>query len=194
MGLWNWNGSSWSSGGIGAGEILGEPGTAGNHVFVRGLDGNLYQKWWTGSVWTEWQYLGGGPIAGSPSAALVGSNELVVVARMTNNHVGVWSWTGSTWLFQELSGEILGDPAVAWAGEPGNPAAKNVNVFAQGLDGNLWQNWTLGVGWSGWQQLTTTPIKSSPAAVGGGLYGAPGTVLAIARSATNNVGIWWYGP
>jgi hypothetical protein len=191
---WVYNGSAWGYEGIGGGEITGEPATAAQHVFVRGLDGNLYQKWLTGGSWTAWQYLGGGALASSPNATAVGPRELVVVARMTNNHVGIWSWNRSSWTFQELPGEIEGDPAVAWPGERSATEARNVNVFAQGLDGNLWQIYTTGIGWSGWQQLTTTPIKSSPAAVGSGFAGAAGQVAVVARSSTNNVGFWRYGP
>jgi hypothetical protein len=187
-----WTGTNvWGFSGIGGGQILGDPGVAIKHVFVRGLDGNLWQKWWTGSYWTEWQNLSavvGGPIASSPSAVSAEAGWLTVAARLSNNHVGIWSWSGSGWTFQQLPGEIQGDPAIASA------AWRSVSVFAQGLDGNLWQISTPGVGWTSWQQITSTPIKSSPSAAGqiGGPHG--GEYDVVARSAANQVGVWWYAP
>jgi hypothetical protein len=186
-----WTGTTtWGFSGIGGGQILGDPGVALKHVFVRGLDNNLWQKWWTGTYWTEWQNLSGlgGPIASSPSAVSAGPGTLTVVARMPNNHVGVWSWSGTAWSFQELAGEIQGDPGIA------APNYGAVSVFAQGLDGNLWEDSTPGAGWTGWQQITTTPIKSSPSAAG--QIGGPhhGEIDVVARSANNQVGVWWYAP
>lgn len=189
VGVWDYPPAGpWGFQTIGGGTILGEPSISLGHVFVRGLDGNLWQKWWTGSAWTPWQNLSavlGGPIASSPAAVSAATNQLTVVARLANNHVGVWSWTGSQWIWQQLEGEIQGDPAIA-SGQTGG-----VNVFAQGLDGNLWQTWTSGVGWSPWEQLSTTPIKSSPAA--SGWAGSNPGVDVVARSSTNQVGLWWYG-
>ena len=189
VGVWDYPPSGpWAFQTIGGGEILGEPSIALGHVFVRGLDGNLWQKYWTGSAWTAWQNLSailGGPIASSPSAVSAAPNQLTIVARLANNHVGVWSWTGSQWVWQQLEGEIAGDPAIA-SGQTGG-----VNVFAQGLDGNLWQTWTSGVGWNAWQQLSTTPIRSSPGATG--WSGANAGVDVVARSSNNQVGLWWYG-
>jgi hypothetical protein len=183
--------SSWGYSGIGGGEILGDPAVAIQHVFVRGLDGNLWQKWWTGSYWTEWQNLSalvGGPIASSPSAVSAAGGKLTVVARMPDNHVGVWSWNGSSWTWQELAGEVEGDPGIA------SGAENTVAVFAQGLDGNLWVTSTPGIGWYGWEQLTSTPIKSSPAAAGWSYGEHAGEFDVVARSAANQVGVWWYGP
>src|SRR6201999_2885985 len=48
----------------------------------------------------------------------------------------------SEWHYQEIGGEFLGKPGVT------RPTATNVNIFARGLDGNLWQAWTTGSGWN----------------------------------------------
>ena len=97
----------------------------------------------------------------------------------------MWSVSGSNWSYQELEGEIEGDPDIASA------STGAVNIDAQGLDNRLWQIWTGGIGWSAWQALSGPEIRSSPAATAGGT--ASNVLDVVARDASNQLGLWRYG-
>ena len=188
-------GGPWHFDSLGSEQILGEPDIASANngyldVVARGLDGNLWMKQWNNGYWGAWSNISaitGGPIAGSPGIVSAISGTLTIVARKPNNHVGVWSVSGSSWGYQELTGEIKGDPDIA-APAPGTP---NVNVVAQGLDNRLWQMWTTGAGWNGWQALSGPEIRSSPAAAGG--LSASSVLDVVARDSANQLGLWRYG-
>jgi hypothetical protein len=192
VGHWYHNGS-WNFENLG-GTIVGDPEIAstGNghlNVFVRGEDGNLWQKWTSdgGASWSGFQNLSavlGGPIASGPGAVSALANSLTVVARLPDSTVGVWSWVNNAWSFQSLTGQILGDPDIASSG------SGRVNIFATGLDNNLWQKWTTGSGWYGWQQLSASPLGSGPSAVGWWGYTR---MDVVSRMADGTIGHWWFG-
>lgn len=187
-GHWWWDGSSWHFENLG-GQILGDPEIASTgpghlNVFVRGLDGNLWQKWTIDGVnWSGWQMVGG-PIASSPGATSALPNSLTVVARQPDSTVGVWSWVNNAWNYQGLSGQILGDPDISSTGSGA------VNIFAEGLDERLWQKWTTGVGWSPWEPLSgAMTLGSGPSAVSWG----PNRIDVVVRMPDGTIGRWWWG-
>jgi hypothetical protein len=179
------------------GSTVGDPDLASdqaNHenLFVRGTDNNLWQKWWTGSGWSEWQNLsalGGGKIAGGPGAVAMDPGRFDVAARMPDNTVGHWYYYNSIWYFDNLGsppGGILGDPDLA--SEQGG----DLHVFVEGADENLWQRWWLGSYWSAWQNVSTLvgggKIASGPGATSWGL----GRFDVFARNPDSTVGHYWY--
>jgi hypothetical protein len=196
VGHWHSEGGGpWQFESMGGEQILGEPDIASANngyldVVARGLDGNLWMKQWNNGYWGAWSNISaivGGPIASSPGIVSAITGTLTIVARKPNNQVGVWSASPSGWTYQELAGEIKGDPDIA-APVPGSP---NVNIVAQGLDNRLWQIWTTGIGWSGWQLLSAGTIGSSPAAAGG--LSESNVLDVVARNSGNQLGVWRYG-
>jgi sialidase-1 len=194
VGRW-YNDGTWhfqNIGGPPGGTIIGDPEIASTgvghlNVFVRGEDGNLWQRWTTdgGASWSGWQNLSamlGGSIASGPGVTSALPNSLTVVARRPDSTVGVWSWVNGAWNFQGLTGQILGDPDISSTGEG------HVNIFAQGLDQQLWQKWTTGIGWSPWQLLPGGAIGSGPGAVSW----SPTRVDTVARMPDGTVGHWYY--
>jgi peptide methionine sulfoxide reductase MsrB len=178
------------------GSILGDPDiasvSAGHlNIFARSSSGALVQKWWDGSSWSGWYdvsaIVGSGSISSGIGAVATTSSTLDVVARMPAGNIGVFHWSGVAWSFESLSGQILGDPDVS---SVGSGAA---NVYARGLDGNLWQQWRVGSGWSGWQNVSAltgnVPIASGPGAASWNST----RVDVVGRRADGTVGHWWYG-
>jgi hypothetical protein len=196
VGHWYFDGA-WHYDNLG-GNITGDPDIASTgeghlNVFARGATGDLEQKWFVNGSWSGWQDLsaltGSGAIGGGPGAVATSSNTVDVVARMPNSTVGRYYWSGSAWTYESLGPEqILGDPDASSVG------GGAVNYYAEGLDGNLWQKWRIGSGWSAWQNLSALTgsgtIGSGPGAVSWDTQ----RVDVVARMPNGNVGNWWYGP
>ncbi len=190
VGHWYWNGSAWYFEPMGSGsEILGDPDvaspTAGSlNLFVRGLDSRLWQRWAVSGPWSGWQQISTGTIASDPAAVSWGPARVDVVARMPDNTPGHWYWNGSTWSYDDLGGEFLGNPDIASTGE------QKLSVFVKGLDNNLWQKrFTPTGGWGPWEMIGG-PIASGPGAVSWG----PSRVDVFARLPNNTVGHWYLSP
>lgn len=81
-------------------------------------------------------------------------------------------------------GTSLDDPALSSSGP------NKLDIFVRGLDGNLWQMWTTGIGWNGWQQLSVLSLGSGPSAVS--LWGST-RVDIVSRMVDGTIGHWWYG-
>jgi hypothetical protein len=190
VGHWYYNGSAWYYEPMGSTpEILGDPDvaspTAGSlNLFVRGLDGKLWQKWAVSGPWSGWQQISAGAIASSPAAVSWGPNRVDVVARMPDNSLGHWYYFGSGWYYDNLGGEFTADPDIASTGE------QKLNVIVRGLDKNLWQKrFTPTGGWGAWEFIGG-PVASGPGAVSWG----PSRVEVFARMEDNTVGHWYYSP
>jgi hypothetical protein len=56
-------------------------------VFAAGPDGNLQHKWWDGSKWSAWDWVGGF-FQGNPAAVSWGPNRLDVFAWGNTQHLG----------------------------------------------------------------------------------------------------------
>jgi hypothetical protein len=157
------------------------------NVFLKGTDGYLWQKWWTGSSWSEWVKISealGGKIAGGPGAVSMAAGRLDVVARMPDNTVGHWYYDGA-WHYDNLGGNTAGDPDIA------SDTNGHLNVFVKGAEGELWQKWWTGSGWSAWQNLSWFgggKISGGPGAVSWG----PNRFDVVARMPDSSVGHWWY--
>ncbi|EMY77533.1 hypothetical protein LEP1GSC060_0164 [Leptospira weilii serovar Ranarum str. ICFT] len=120
-------------------------------LFVRGIDGRMYHKYWDRSYWSkDWEDLGG-QILGTPSAVSWGKNRLDIFARGLDGRVWHKYWDGSQWNAYDWDPfgeqEIVGVPnAIAYAQD-------RLDVLALGTDGAVWLNW-LTVSTSGnWSSL-----------------------------------------
>lgn len=130
-------------------------------IYVRGLGGSLFERYWSpSSSWSAWIDLGGS-ITNSPTAIYDPTTRHVdVFARSDGGALDLWSWSPSTsWVFTGLGGDIIGAPNAL-----SNPANGNLQVYAEGAAGDLQQDYEAGGKWAGWASLGGA-IVSTPAAV-----------------------------
>lgn len=123
--LWElfWNGATWTWASTGkvvapaarplifARGDLASPNPAGVriNVFVRGMDGNLWERYWNGATWTWTSHAK--LIAGDPAAHVRGTSNLVEAAQLRVNLFvmgadgKVWErwWDGANWYWQDTS-------------------------------------------------------------------------------------------
>lgn len=139
------------------------------HVAVRGGDSHLYQIYWDGRRWSDWENRGG-DLASGPALASWNSGRLDVFARgVFNNLIHTW-WDISTgWVGWEdvnpklqVQYEIVFQPtAVSW-GEHW------ISVFAvRAGDGHLLHSYWNGMHWYGWEDLGGV-LTATPTAVARG--------------------------
>jgi len=154
------------------------------HVFARGADNALWQKWYAGG-WSNWQRLGGA-LTSAPSVAAE-SGRLNVFARGLDNALWhTWYDSGrnkwSNW--ESLGGVLTSAPsAVNWRYAP---TAVQLHVFARGADNALWHKWYAG-GWSDWESRDGV-LTSGPSAVS--FY--TGRLDVFVRGADNALWHRWY--
>jgi hypothetical protein len=104
--------------------------------FVRGMDKNLYWKYWDGSAWSAYTHVEGAPfIVGNPVALTFGANTnalgVFVKGEDRNLYVARWVPLEFGWTWEFLGGPIIGTPAViSWG-------PNRFDVFARGADGTL---------------------------------------------------------
>lgn len=127
--------------------------------FIRGTDGAVYHKAWTGSVWapsvTDWESLGGFT-TGTPEVVSWGANRLDVFVRGGDMGLYHKAWTGSAWApsvagWESLGGVLSSHPsAVSWA-------ANRLDIFAVGTDGVAYHKAWTGSAWApsvtGWESM-----------------------------------------
>lgn len=147
---------------------LGTMGPDHEHVFARGTDAQVWQKWWNaGAGWSGWVPLG------APAAGMV---EGPVTISRNGSVCNVYVWGGDNALWQgayydgqwhgwgrhEDGGVLASVPAL------GSMGPDHEHVFVRGTDSQVWQKWwTAGSGWSGWIPLGAPEV---------GFVGAPATV------------------
>jgi hypothetical protein len=141
-------------------------------VFARGANGALMHKSWNGTVWSDWEDLGGMMKPGSdPAAASWGSGRLDVFIRGTDDAVWHRSWGGSTWSdWESLGGALTGSPAAACRDTGGGH--KWLDVYTLGSDNYLWHRTFDGAVWAPWTSSDAGGLSFqsglSPAAVSWG--------------------------
>src|SRR6266542_2005365 len=149
------------------------------NLFVRGTDGNLWERYWDGAAWT-WVDTGKAvshdPVAlirgssGSPDAVGVRINLFV---RGTDGHLWERYWDGAAWTWVDTGKGIRGRVTAIlrgnrWSADGGDV---RINLFAEGTDGQLWERYWDGATWT-WVD-TGKPAVGEPLAI---VRGNTGTV------------------
>ena len=122
------------------------------YVFGKGNDGNLWNKWWSGSKWNLSNQ--GKPrtnISQSIGAITVDGSRPYVFVKGTDGNLWLNWWSGSRWSWSNQGkprtnitiSKAMGSITV----DKGRPY-----VFVKGSDGNLWVNSWSGSKWS-WSKI-----------------------------------------
>jgi hypothetical protein len=168
--LWEryWDGKGWSWNDTGL-LVNGKPlivarGNTGSadatdlrvNLFVRGLDGNLWERYWDGTGWT-WNNTGKA-VAGDPIAVIRGDAEGVeaddlrinLFVRGADGKLWERYWNGAAWSWNDTGRAVSHDPVALMRGSTGSPDAAGVriNLFVRGVDGRLWERYWNGAAWS----------------------------------------------
>jgi hypothetical protein len=116
-------------------------------VYIRGDDGQLWQKVQTPTSTSSWSPLGG-VLTSDPDASSWGSGRIDVFARGADGALWHRAYTGSAWApWDSLGGQLASAPsAVSWG-------PNRIDVFGCGVDGALWTRTWTGSGWSPWSSL-----------------------------------------
>ena len=153
-------------------------------AFWEGTDGNLWQVtytagWYGSGTWSAPVSLGLGPLGSEPEAVSPGPGLIDVFWKGSDGSIWVdrfnGTWSGATPLG---SGAITGNPVAVSA------AVGSDTVFWRSATGDLWQDTGASWGWTGPQQLTTTPLAADPSVSASG-----GDIDVFWDSA----GVLWHG-
>ncbi len=123
-------------------------------VFVRGTDGGLFHKAWTGSYWypgNTFEALGG-YMLGSPEVVSWGKDRLDVFVRGGDRGIYHKAWDGSGWYpsatgWENLGGRAASHPSVASWGP------NRLDLFVKGDDGQIFHKAWNGSSWGGYEAL-----------------------------------------
>jgi hypothetical protein len=168
--LWEryWNGAAWAWNDTGR-LVDGEPlviarGNLGAidsgglriNLFVRGLEGRLWERYWNGSAWS-WSDTGMA-VAGNPAAVVYGDREDVgaddlrmrVFVRGADGKLWERYWNGSAWSWLDAGKEVTEDPIVLAQGSLGSTDESRIRLllFVKGKDGKLWERYWNGSTWT----------------------------------------------
>jgi Common central domain of tyrosinase len=194
--LWEryWDGAAWTW--VDAGkEVDGEPlvlarGNVGSpgaadlrvNLFVRGLDGNLWERYWDGAAWT-WVDTGKA-VSGDPIAVVrgdagdVAADDLRINLFVRGADGNLWEryWDGAAWTWVDTGKAVSHDPVALIRGSSGSPDAAGVriNLFVRGADGHLWERYWDGAAWTwvdtgkGVRGRVTAILRGNQRSAGGG--------------------------
>ncbi len=113
-------------------------------IVVRGADNAAWHMFWNGSAWVAESL--GGICSSGPTAAFSGPTRLDIFCR--GGDLAIWhrAWTLNGWTpgWDRVGGAVISDPEGASPG-PGSVA----QIFARGLDGNVYQFYWSSQGWVG---------------------------------------------
>lgn len=168
--LWEryWNGVAWTWNDTNR-QVDGEPvmlvrGNLGSidspgirlHLFVRGLEGRLWERQWNGSAWS-WNDAGMA-ISGRPAGVVYGDREDIgaedtrirLFVRGADGRLWERYWNGSAWSWLDAGREVTEDPIVLAQGSLGSTDESRIRllVFVKGKDGKLWERYWNGSTWT----------------------------------------------
>jgi hypothetical protein len=135
-------------------------------VFVRGIDGAIYQNTLTAGAWSGWASLGGYASSAPAVQWRRGPlNYFDIAIKGGDNAIWFETWVpGRGWSgWTSLGGNLTSAPAMS------SQSDGIVNIFARGIDGAVFQRSWDGTKWSDWLTL------------GGGIIGAPATLSRAAN-------------
>ena len=127
-------------------------------VFVRGKNGELVQRSWSGSTWSGWKNLGG-DLTAAPTVTSSRAGRLDVFVRgasgdLVHRYFESGRWSG----WDNLGGDLSSAPAAV------SPSPGRIDVFVRGARGELVQRTQRNGSWEGWINHRRS-ISSAPAAV-----------------------------
>ena len=111
------------------------------HIFVRGADDQVWQKWWTADGgWGDWTPHGAPPggFIGAPCTVSRNSDVANIYVRGTDNALWQKAYSSGSWDDWERHGggvELASDIAAA------SMRTDHEHVFALASDGQIWQKW-----------------------------------------------------
>jgi hypothetical protein len=138
-------------------------------MFVIGTDSALYHKWYDGSAWSGWEYMGG-VCTTAPTVVSWGPDRLDVFVLGTDSALYHKWWDGTAWGpsltgYEYLGGICTDEPrVVSWD-------TNRLDVFVTGTDKQLYHKWWDGTAWNGYEPLGgvisdfRVTVPDSPAAI-----------------------------
>jgi hypothetical protein len=167
--LWHkwWNGSKWSGWESLAGKLTASPAamafSSGGappytyyiNVFVRGADGAVWQKNWTGTAWSSWHSFGG-QVAANTGPAVTSYFDLFVQGTDHKLYQMHYDESGATWTaFNLQPPEAL---AIASPGAVMTDANMHPLVAVSSTSGTVWYSLRDSVGhWETWYSAGSPP-------------------------------------
>ena len=100
-------------------------------------DGRLYDRYWDGRAWHQWETLGapdGTTLTGQPAAAARGADRIDVFAPGADGRLWQRWWDGRRWVpWREVAGAPAGVTAVSadWVGA-------RLDVYVRDAAGAIW--------------------------------------------------------
>jgi hypothetical protein len=102
-------------------------------VFAIREDGALWDRYWDGARWHDWESLGG-VFVGHPAACALDADRIDVFAVGTDGVLRHRYWDGSRWVEWTEVSEAPRDANAVACGWSGN----RLDLFARVADGELW--------------------------------------------------------
>jgi lysozyme len=132
-------------------------------AFWEGSDGNIWQAtytagWYGNGSWSTPQSLGLGPVASAPEAVSPGVGLIDLFWNRAGAGIYVARFNGTWSVATPLATHTATGTPVAVSSYAGSDTV----FWRDGSSGDLWQDTGASGGWSGAQQLTTTPLAADP--------------------------------
>ncbi|MGI8966698.1 MAG: hypothetical protein ACR2H1_11500 [Limisphaerales bacterium] len=152
-------------------------------TFVKGTDGQVWQKYSDGGAWSAWLPLGGATLTSDVGACSWGNNRIDLFYRGTDNACWHSFFDGSWHMnWDSLGGTLIGKPAAASWG------VNRIDLFVRGTDDRLYSKTFNGAWQTGFGSPIAGTIASDPAAVSWG----PDRIDVFAKDANNQIIHAWY--
>lgn len=122
---------------------------------------SLWHKYWTGTAWSDWDDLEGGPFIGHPAVSSWGSGRLDLWAIDQKGLLNHKFWDGFQWNgWEQLGGTFSQTPKVVhWSKEKIDIVGKDIDdgtYYLKSYDGDSWNPTP-----EGWYDLSG-PYRSEP--------------------------------
>jgi hypothetical protein len=149
------------------------------NLFVQGLDGTLWERYWDGAAWT-WSDTGklvdGDPLVlvrGNVKSVDADTLRINLFVRARDGRLWERYWDGAAWTWSDTGKLVDGDPVAIVRGDVEDVAADDlrINLFVKGADAKLWERYWDGFSWT-WADTGRT-VGDDPVVIGRGALGSP---------------------
>ncbi len=152
-------------------------------IFYRGPNGQMREKNWNGSVWTQKNWGYENEVASNPTAIVHPNGMVDVYYRATNGTLGQWwmygsEWNNKTWGY---ANEVTGTPSAFL-----NPNGRE-EIYYRASNGTLDQWWIDGSEWSQKTWGYANEVTGSPSA----FMNPNGREEIYYRASNGTLGQWW---